>query len=71
MLEWLESQLGGLDFTHEQNVTKNSGSAYVIADLLESSEGVDPDDDGAYNCEWKIWGFGKGFECSGLSLGAF
>jgi hypothetical protein len=33
------------------HIAANSGSADVIADLLESSEDLDPDDDGAYNCE--------------------
>jgi hypothetical protein len=38
------------------HIAANSGSADVIADLLESSEDVDPDDDGAYNCESKEFG---------------
>jgi hypothetical protein len=38
------------------HIAANSGSADVIADLLESSEDVDPDDDGAYNCEFKVLG---------------
>lgn len=33
------------------HIAANSGSADVIADLLESSEDLDPDDDGAYNCK--------------------
>lgn len=33
------------------HIAANSGSADVVADLLESSEDVDPDDDGAYNCK--------------------
>lgn len=33
------------------HIAANSGSVDVIADLLESSEDLDPDDDGAYNCE--------------------
>lgn len=33
------------------HIAANSGSADIIADLLESSEDLDPDDDGAYNCE--------------------
>lgn len=33
------------------HIAANSGSADVIGDLLESSEDLDPDDDGAYNCE--------------------
>jgi hypothetical protein len=36
------------------HIAANSGSADVVADLLESSEDVDPDDDGAYNCESRL-----------------
>jgi ankyrin repeat protein len=33
------------------HVAANSGSADIIADLLDCSEDLDPDDDGAYNCK--------------------
>lgn len=36
------------------HIAANSGSADVVADLLESSEDVDPDDDGAYNCKYGL-----------------
>jgi hypothetical protein len=52
------------------HIAANSGSADIIADLLESSEDLDPDDDGAYNCESQCVALGTGLPVSSrLALG--